>query len=222
MTVLWAIVERDVRLGFRSGGGAALSAVFFALVVLIFALAIGPNPNTQSAVAAAAIWAGAVLSTLISFDQLFQADYEDGSLDVLAESTASLEVVIIAKAIAHWITSGLPLLISAPLFGVMLNLPGDAMAPLMASLLIGGPGLSLIGGLVAAATVTLRRANVLVTLLSAPLFTPMLIFGVGAAQSGALDDPRFAPAMMLLAASVLVSLIVAPIAGAAAIRANLG
>ena len=163
------------------------------------------------------------MATLVSFDRIFQADYEDGTLDTLVETSGDARSAgVWPKAVAHWIATCLPLIVLTPLLALMLNLPAGGFGPLIASLIIGTPALSLIGALAAALTVSLRRASILVTVLAAPLFTPVLhLWGRRGQGCGLLADPAFAPAILLLTASALVSLIVAPFAGAAAIRANL-
>ncbi len=222
MSGFCAILMRDVSLGFRAGGGALLGAMFFTLTILIFALAAGPDLALLGRIATPILWTAALLSTLVSLDRVFQADFEDGSLDLLVEAADPFEIAFLAKAFAHWLTAAAPLIVLSPVLGVMLGLSPAGYWPLIGSLLIGTPALSLIGSLAAALTVSLRRASVLTTLLAAPLFTPIIIFGVGAAKAGAAADPAFAPSLMFLAAAGLFSLIVAPFAGAAAIRANLG
>lgn len=222
MSGFWAIFKRDVALGFRAGGGAALGMAFFALTILIFALAIGPEPILLGRIAAPVLWTASLLSALVSLDRIFQADYEDGSLDLIVETADPVELAFLAKAFAHWVTASAPLIALTPVLGLMLALDGDGFSPLIISLAIGTPALSLIGALAAALTVCLRRANVLTTLLATPLFTPIIIFGVGAASAGATGDPAFTPSLLFLGAASLFSLIVAPFAGAAAIRANLG
>lgn len=221
MSAFSAIIARDIALAFKAGGGAMQTAMFFALVALVFALAAGPEPQLLSRLAAPVLWAGALLSALVSLDRIFQADFEDGSLDVLVETADLLELRVLAKAIAHWLSACLPLVIATPVFGVLLNLPASGYGPLLASLLIGTPALSLIGALAAALTLTLRRASILVSILAAPLYAPALIFGVGAAEAGAAASPGFAPALLLLAAASLFALVFAPLAGAAAIRFNM-
>lgn len=214
MTPFAALILRDVTLAFRAGGGGAQTALFFALVALVFALAVGPDRMQLAALAAPILWTGALLAALVSLDRIFQADFEDGSLDVLVETSSMLEATVLAKALGHWLTSLLPLVVIAPLLGLLLNLPAPGYGSLLVSLLVGTPALSLIGALAAALTLSLRRASVLVAILATPLFAPALIFGVAAAQG----DGR---ALMLLGAASLVALIVAPLAGAAAIRFNM-
>ncbi len=221
MNAFAAIVGRDLALAFRAGGGALQTIVFFALVALLFALAIGPDLAALSRFAAPVLWAGALLSALVSLDRIFQADFEDGSLDVLIETADFLETRILAKATAHWLSSCLPLILAAPLIAILLNLPIEGFWPLLASLLVGTPALSLIGAIVAELALAMRRASVLMSILAAPLYAPALIFGVAAAEAGAAASPDYAPALMLLGAVSLVALIVAPLAGAAAIRFNL-
>jgi len=221
MNAFSAIVVRDIKLAFRSGGGAFLACIFFGLMILLFALAVGPDKALMSRISAPILWTAALLSTLVSFDRIFQADFEDGSLDVIVETLDPLEAAVFAKAAAHWLSTCLPLIILTPALGLMTNLQAQGFTPLFISLLLGTPALSLIGTLSSALTVALRRANILMIILSAPLFSPILIFGVGAANAGAIGDPNYLPMLMLLAAASLVSLIVAPFAGAAAIRVNL-
>ena len=221
MKAFAAIVARDLALAFRAGGGGLQTVVFFALVATVFALAIGPDVDRLSQIAAPILWAGALLSALVSLDRIFQADFEDGSLDVLVETAEVLEVRVLAKAIAHWAGSCLPLIVAAPLLAILLNLPAQGFWPLVASLLVGTPALSLIGAVAAALGLAMRRASVLMSILAAPLYAPALIFGVAAAEAGAAASPAYGPAMMLLGAVSLIALIVAPLAGAAAIRFNL-
>jgi heme exporter protein B len=221
MNAFFAIISRDVALGFKAGGGAFQTALFFALTIMVFAIAIGPDATLLPRIAAPALWAAALLSALVSLDRIFQADYEDGSLDVFVETSDLLEMRVLAKAIAHWISACLPLIAVTPLLGVLLNLPAAGLAPLVASLLIGTPALSLIGAISAAVTLSMRRAGVLVSILTTPLYAPTLIFGVGAAVAGADGAPGFVPSLLFLAAASVFSFIIAPLAGAAAIRFNM-
>lgn len=221
MNAFLAIIKLDIMTAFRAGGSALLASIFFALVILVFALATGPDKSLMTQIAAPVLWTGALLSTLVSFPSIFHRDYEDGALDVLVETAEILELRFLAKAIAHWISTCLPLVLLSPLFGVMLGLPTPAYGPLFASLLIGTPSLSLIGALSAAITMSVRRATILVSILSAPLFTPVIIFGASASQAGISGAETALPSFLFLAATGLVSLIVAPLAGGAAIRANL-
>ncbi len=216
-----AIVARDLRLAFRAGGGGAAHALmFFALTIVIFALAAGPDGARLAAIAAPALWTGATLAAMLSFDRLFQEDHEDGALETLLEVADPLALAVFAKAAAHWLSTLLPLIAISPLLALLLNLPGDAYGPLVLSLAAGTPALSLLGALASAITLSLKRASVLMTILTAPLLTPVVVFGVAAANAGAEGDPRFAPALMILAAFSLFACVFAPLAAAAAIRFN--
>lgn len=212
-----ALIARDISLALRAGGGAAHSIVFFALVVLIFSLAVGPDVKILAAIAAPILWASALLASLVSLDRIFQSDFEDGSLDLIVETAEILELAVLAKAVAHWVTACLPLIVAAPLLAVLVNLPDGALAPLMLSLVAGTPALSLIGAFAAAVALAMRRAGVLMAILAAPLYAPALIFGVGAAQAA----PGANSPLLLLTAISLFSMIFAPLAGAAALRLNL-
>ena len=221
MSGFFAIIRRDTALAMRSGGGAPLGVVFFALVILIFAFAVGADRTLISRLAAPIVWTAALLAALVSLDRIFQADVEDGALDILIETGDELAFVVLAKAIAHWLTAAAPLLLATPVLALLLNLPAEGFAPLLASLLIGTPGLSLIGTLSAALTLSLRRGGVLAAVLAAPLFAPILIFGAGAAEAGISGAEAYPSTLMLVGAATLFSLIVAPLAGASAIRFNL-
>ncbi len=221
MSAFTAIIVRDITLAFRAGGGALQAVTFFALTALVFSLAIGPDITLLSKLAGPVLWTGALLSTLVSLDRVFQADFEDGSLDVIFETSAVLEFSILAKVLAHWISTCLPLIIATPILGILLNLQPATYGPLVLSLLIGTPGLALLGAFAASLSVSLPRANVLVSIIVGPLYAPALIFGVGAAQAGSLTDSHFAPNLMLAGAVTLFSLIIAPFAAAAALRLNL-
>jgi len=180
-------------------------------------LGVGPEGNLLAKIAAGMIWVGVVLASLLSLDRLFQADYEDGSLDLLFLSPLPLPALVLAKCFAHWLTTGLPLVVAAPILGVLLNMPVEIYPALLISLLIGTPALSLIGAIGAALTVGLRRGGLLLSLLVLPLCVPTLIFGVGAAGKAEMWSAN----MMLMSAVSLVFLLVSPIASAAALRLNM-
>jgi heme exporter protein B len=220
LNALAAIVARDVKLAFRAGGGAVQAVMFFALTIVIFALAAGPDRPRLIALSIPAIWTGATLAAMLSFDRLFQDDHEDGSLDAIMETVDPLAAAVAAKALAHWLSTLLPLILAAPVLALLLGLPGDAYGPLMLSLLLGTPALSLLGALASALTLALKRASVLMTVLTAPLLTPAVIFGVGATEAGAGGDPRYGAILMILAAISLFACVLAPLAAAAAIRFN--
>jgi heme exporter protein B len=221
MTGFFALIARDVTLSLRAGGGAGIGIAFFALVALIFAFAVGADRALIARLAAPVVWTAALLATLVSLDRIFQADAEDGALDIMVETSESLTLAVLAKAIAHWLTSALPLLLATPLIAVLLNLPSQGYGPLLASLAVGTPALSLIGVLAAALTLSLKRSAVLAAVLAAPLLAPILIFGTGAAEAGLAGSASFTAVLMLQGAATLFALIVAPLAGAAAIRFNL-
>lgn len=221
MSALSAIIARDLRLAFRAGGGSLQAVAFFSVVCVLFALAVGPDIPLISRIAAPVLWTGALLATLISLDQIYRADREDGSLDVIIATSDELALTAAAKAAAHWLSTGLPLVIATPLLAILMNLERDAYFPLLVSLLIGTPGLSLVGSFAAALTVALPRASLLISIIVSPLYIPILIFGAGAASAGAAGDPQFAANLKLLGAATLFAAVTAPLASAAALRSNL-
>ena len=178
MSTFWAIVARDTRLALRQGGGSYWTLLFFVLTVTMFPLGVGPDLALLARIGAGVLWVVALLASLLSLDRMFQADYEDGSLELLSLAPLPLEVTVIAKVIAHWLTTGLPVTVLAPLLGFLLAMDPIAYPVLVASMLIGTPILSLIGSIGAALTVGIRRGGVLLSLLVMPLYVPALIFGV--------------------------------------------
>ena len=217
MNRLWAVVGRDLQLAVRQGGATLLAVVFFLLTVTLFPLGIGPEPAILSRIAPGVLWVAALLSAMLSLDRMFQADYEDGSLEQLALSGTPLTVVCLGKIIAHWLTTGLPLLLAAPVLAVLLNLDVDGFGALILTMLLGTPVLSLIGAIGAALTVTVRRGGVLVSLLVLPLYVPVLIFGVSAIDA-ALHGLDSGAHILLLAALVFAALPTCPFAAAAAVK----
>jgi heme exporter protein B len=214
---LFALIRRDFRLAVRAGGGVGLPLVFFLSVVAVTPFAIGPDMKLLARVGAAILWIGALLSTLIGLDRLFGSDAEDGSLDLLFAASAPLPLVVLAKAAAHWIVTGLPLAAAAPLLGLMLNLPPQALGAVALTLLLGTPALTLLGMIGAALTVGLRRGGLLLPVLVLPMTVPVLIFGVAATNALVSGEGGSAPLMLLLATS-LGSLVLAPLAAAAALK----
>jgi heme exporter protein B len=206
-----AVVRRDLLLARRQGGGSLLAVAFFVLVAALFPFGVGGDPALLARVAPGVVWVSALLATLLSLDRLFQADFEDGSLDILALSPQPLLLTVLAKVLAHWLVVGLPLVVASPLAGVLLNLPPASLPALLLAALVGTPALSLIGAIGAALTAGVRRGGVLVPLLVLPLYVPSLIFGV-AATAGAAEP------LMLLAATSLIALALAPPAAAAALK----
>ena len=220
MSAFWSIVGRALRLAFRRGGDAANVVIFFVLTITLFPFGIGPEPAILARVAPGVIWVAALLAAMLSLDRLFRADHDDGSLELLALAPLPLEVVVMAKCLAHWLSTGLLLVIAAPLLAVLLNMAAEGFAALLAAMLLGTPLLSLLGAIGAALTVSLRRGGVLISLLVLPLYIPVLIFGVGAVDA-AVYGLAVKPHLMVLAGMLLAALPLAPWASAAALRLSL-
>ena len=214
------LLLRDLKLAFRSGGGFGLSLAFFLIVVMFAPFGIGPEGGTLARIAAGILWIGALLACLLSLDRLFQLDFEDGTLDLLATSPLPMEGVVATKALAHWLTTGLPLTLAAPVLGFLLHLPSGAYGWTTLSLLIGTPALSCLGAIGAALTVGLKRGGLLLSLLVLPLYIPTLIFGAETAKRAAEGMDTTTPALILGAIS-LFTFALAPFAAAAAVRVNL-
>lgn len=215
-----ALLIRDLRLALRAGGGFGLGLGFYLILCVLIPLGVGPEGGRLAAIAPGILWVGALLACLLSLDRLFALDWEDGSLDLLATSPLPLEGVVGIKALAHWIVTGLPLVLVAPVLGVLLHLPGSAQGWLVLSLLLGTPALSVIGAFGAALTVGLRRGGLLMTLLVLPLYMPTLIFGAEAVRRGA-DGMATGTPLLLLAGITAGSVAALPFAAAAALRINL-
>lgn len=212
-----ALLTRDLRLAFRQGGDVANVVAFFALAVILFPFGVGPDPDLLARIAAGVLWVTALLAALLSLERLFDADFQDGSLEALSLMPVPLEIQVLAKCAAHWLTTGLPLTIIAPLLALVLHFDAAGYPALIAALLLGTPVLSLIGAIGAALTLGARRAGVLLSLLVLPLYIPVLIFGVAASEAAALGlESR--PHLLLLAALFAASLALAPWAAAAALR----
>ncbi len=218
MTALAALLVRDMRIAVRVGGGALIGVLFFLVVVTLVPFAIGPDLALLKRIGPAVLWLAALLANLLALDRLFAADHEDGSLDLLLMSRAPLELVVAIKGVAHWLTTGLPLVVAAPLIGLLLNLDGAAQAGLVLTLLAGTPALTFIGLIGAAISVALRRGGLLLAVLVLPLTVPVLIFGVGAANAALVGPTPFGAPFTILCALTLASLVVGPFAAAAALR----
>lgn len=215
-----AILRRDVRLGIRQKQDLMNPLLFFVMVVALFPLGVSPEASFLSEAGAGILWVGALLATMLSLDHLFRFDFEDGTLEQIALQPQPMFLLVLAKIIAHWLVTGLPLVVLTPLLGLMLYLDGNSVAVLCLTLLIGTPVLSLIGSVGAALTVGLRAGGVLLSLLVIPLYIPVLIFGTGtvmAAGSGADVSGHLA----LMAAMLVLALILAPLAAAAALKISL-
>ncbi len=215
-----ALLTRDLRLATRAGGGFGLGLAFFLIVIVLVPFGVGPDAAVLARIAPGSLWVAALLAALLSLDRIFALDHEDGSLSLLATAPLPLESVVLAKAAAHWLTTGVPLTLAAPALGFLLHLEGAAYAPLFLGLLLGTPSLSLIGTFGAALTVGLRRGGLLMSLLVLPLYVPTLIFGAEAARRGAAGLDVTVP-LMLLGAISAAALAALPFASAYALRVNL-
>ena len=216
--VFIALIRRDLVLATRVGGSGALSLVFFLMIVTIVPFALGPDLNLLSRIGPAILWLGAVLATLIGLDRLFQADEEDGSLDLMAASPAPFELVVLAKVAAHWLTTGLPLAAASPLFGLLVALSPTAMGATALTLLVGTPALSFIGAVGAALTASIRRGGLILAIVVLPLMVPTLIFGVSAAESALAGTVPFTTPLTILASLSLIAAVIGTLAAAAALR----
>lgn len=215
-----ALLRRDLALALRAGGGFGLGLAFFLIVVVLVPFSVGSSTALLSRIAPGVLWLGALLACLLSLDRLLAVDWEDGALDLLATAPLPMEGVLAVKAFAHWITTGLPLVLAAPVLGVLLNLAPQGYGVLVLSLALGTPALSMIGTFGAALTVGLKRGGLLLSLLVLPLYVPTLIFGAEAARRGAEGLDPSTP-LMLLAGLTLATLAAMPFAAAAVLRVNL-
>jgi len=215
-----SLLARDLKLSARIGGSGVLGLIFFLMIVTLVPFSLGPDLNLLSRIGPAILWLAAVLATLISLDRLFQADEEDGSLDLMIASPLPLELVVLAKVLAHWLTTGLPLALASPLFGLLVALDFTGMGAMMATLLVGTPALTFVGAVGAALTVSIRRGGLILAILVLPLMIPTLIFGVSAANSALGGTIPFATPLLILGALTLISLVVGTFAAAAALRAG--
>jgi heme exporter protein B len=217
LTAFWGLFRRDIRLALRQGGDIGLVLGFFVLAVVLFPFGVGPEPELLGRIGAGIIWVAALLAAVLSLDRLFATDYADGGLDLIALSAMPLEMAVLAKTTAHWVTTGLPLIVISPLLAVFVGLDPAAMPVLMLGLLLGTPALSLLGAIAAALTLGARRPGVLVSLLVLPLYLPPLIFGAGAVEATLTAEGARAH-LLLLAALTVAALPLAPLATAAALR----
>jgi heme exporter protein B len=215
-----ALLIRDIRLALRAGGGFGLGLAFFLIVIVMVPFAVGADTGLLSKIAPGVLWIGALLACLLSLDRLLALDFEDGTLDLLATAPLPIEAALSVKALAHWITTGLPLVIVAPVLGVLMNLPTQGYGWLVLSLLLGTPALSVIGTFGAALTVGIKRGGLLLSLLVLPLYVPTLIFGAEAARRGAAGADVSTP-LLLLAGISAATIALMPIASAAVLKVNL-
>jgi heme exporter protein B len=221
LSALAALFVRDIRLAVRVGGGAGVGVLFFLIVVVLVPFAIGPDLALLARIGPAIMWLGALLASLLTLDRLFAADHEDGSLDLLMTAETPLEFAVCAKALAHWLTTGLPLVVAAPLFGLLMNLDARTSAAVALTLLAGTPALTFIGLVGAALSVALRRGGLLLAVLVLPLTVPVLIFGVAASNAAIVGPLTFGTPFTILCALTLFSLVVGTFAAAAALRQGL-
>ena len=220
LKVLNCVIRRDLLLAFRRRSDVLTTLFFFVIVVTLFPLGVGPEPALLRTMAPGVLWVAALLASMLALGRLFALDYSDGTLEQLLLSVEPLTVIVIGKVVAHWLVSGLPLVLLAPLLAVQFDLPSESVAVLFFSLLIGTPVLSLIGAIGAALTIGVRGGGVLVSLLVLPLYIPVLIFGAGAV--GAEASGLGSSAHLLLLGGVLAgAAALAPWATAAALRISL-
>lgn len=221
MSGLAAIIIQTLRLSLRAGGGALVGLVFFLAVVAVVPFGVGPDLNLLARIGPAILWIGVLLASLLGLERLFAADCEDGFLDLYITSGEPLVFLMLGRSIGHWIATGLPIVIAAPVLGLMLNLSPVAIAAVTLTLLAGSPALTFIGSVGAALTAGLQRGGMLIAVLVLPLSVPVLIFGVLATNGAVYDPEPFTPPFLILCAFTLVSCVVAPIAGALALKVAL-
>jgi len=214
MTALLALIRRDIRIALRVGGGALIGVLFFLTVVVLMPFAIGPDLNLLMRLGPAILWLGALLASLLTLDRLFTADADDGSLDLILMSRTPLEFACAAKALAHWLAAGVPLVAATPVLGLLLNLDASA------TLVVGTPALTFTGMIGAALAVTLQRGGLLLAVLVLPLSIPVLIFGVAASNAAIVEQGTmaFGTPFSILCAISLASLVIGPFAAAASLR----
>ncbi|MGZ8996611.1 MAG: heme exporter protein CcmB [Rhodospirillales bacterium] len=211
------LIRRDLRLAVRQGMDSFNAVVFFVLAVVLFPFGVGPDPAVLERIAPGVIWVAALLASMLSLERLFQLDYEDGSLELLALSPLPLEAAVAGKVVAHWVTTGLPLIVAAPLLALLLQMEANGFVALVGALAIGTPLLSLIGAIGAALVLGARRGGVLLSLLILPLYIPVLIFGVAAVDAAVLGF-AVRPHLMVLAGLLLAAVVLVPWVTAAALR----
>ncbi len=211
---------RDLKLAIRAGGGFGLGLAFFLILVVLVPFGVGPQSELLSRIAPGILWVGALLACLLSLDRMFALDHEDGSLDLLATSALPMEGACAAKALAHWVTTGLPLTLAAPVLAILLNMPPDGFLWIFISLAVGTPAMSVIGGFGAALTVGIKRGGLLLSLLVLPLYVPTLIFGAEVARRGAEGLQTTTPLLMLAGITLAVSAVL-PFVSAMVLKVNL-
>ena len=221
MSAFLRLVARDVGLALRDGGALGTALGFFLIVVALMPLGLGPDLKLLSKLAPGILWIALLLSALLSLPRMFESDFDDGALEVIAIGPLPLELVVVAKALAHWLMTGLPLVLMAPILGLLLNLDLTSVPMLLATMIIGSPAISFLGAVGAALTLKARRSGLLLALLVLPFYVPTLIFGISALTSQAFVSDGVAPSLMILTAISLFALVLGPIASAAALRAQI-
>ena len=221
MSALTALLVRDMRLAVRVGGGALIGVLFFLIVVTLVPFAVGPDLRLLARIGPAILWLGGLLATLLALDRLIATDCEDGSLDLIITARVPLELALAAKALAHWLTTGLPLILATPLLGLLLDLDPRASGAVALTLLAGTPALTFVGLAGAAITVALRRGGLLLAVLILPLTVPVLIFGVAASEAAIVGPVPFGAPFSILCALTLMSIVIGPVAAALALRQGL-
>jgi heme exporter protein B len=211
------ILKRDLHLATRQGMDNMMVVMFFVLVVVLFPFGVGPEPNILARIAAGVIWVAALLASMLSLERLFQADYEDGSLELLSLSPTAFEVIVLAKVTAHWLTTGFPLIIAAPLLAILMNMNTEGFPVLILALVLGTPSLSLVGAVGAALILGSRRGGVLLALLILPLYIPVLIFGVSAVDA-VVNGFEVKAQLLILGAFLIAAIPLCPWAAAAGLR----
>jgi heme exporter protein B len=218
MNAALALLARDVKLAWREGGAVGVALGFYLVVIVITPLGLGPDLNLLGRIAPGILWVGLLLAGLLSAGRIFDNDYEDGTLDVLAAGPLPLSVVAGVKCLAHWLATGIPLVLIAPLLALLLNLPMGSVPSLVLAMLAGTPAVSFLAGIGASLTLGLRRSGLLLALLVVPLYVPVLIFGVSAVTPYVTGPNSLWPPFFILCALSLASMVLAPLASAAAIR----
>jgi heme exporter protein B len=214
----WTLIRRDLKLAAREGGAIGTALGFFLLVVSLMPLGLGPDLNLLSRIAPGVLWIAMLLAALLSLGRIFESDHDDGALDVMATAPLPLELVAAAKATAHWLTTGIPLALLAPVLGILLNLDLNAYPALVATMLAGTPAVSFLGSIGAALTLKARKGGLLLALVVLPLYIPTLIFGISAVSAVTTNSGAFESSFLILIAISLASLVIGPLAAAAALR----
>lgn len=221
MSAFLTLVARDLRLALREGGAISTALGFYLIVISLLPLGLGPDLNLLARIASGLLWVALLLAALLSLDRIFHDDWQDGSLEVIALGQLSLELVAAAKALAHWISIGIPLTLIAPVLALLLNLPAEAFGPLLLTMLTGTPAISFLGSIGGALTLGLKRGGPLLALLIMPLYVPVLVFGVSAMNAAITGPAPFLPSWLILCAISLATVVLAPLGAAAALRLNL-